>query len=449
MSQSNLGGGGGGSGDITAVTAGTNLDGGGTSGAVTLNLSTETVQDIVGSMVSGGTETRCTVSYDDTAGKLNFVVDDMSTDNDTTYTTSAVDSGNNAIVRLTGSDSSTDDITLVAGSNVSITPSGDNITITSSHPSISAASSSDNSGRTYIQDVTLDSNGHVTGLVTATETVTDTNQQTTFTVSATTDTTPTTISQGDDLFFAAGTGITCETTADGTVTVSSTVSDTNQLTTFDLGVDTNTNATTIAHGETLTLTGGTNITTETTADGTVTIDGSHTHDSNYRIGSLTDITGTGDTSGWSAGDHIAVADASDSNNSKRIKLPAEIGVACSDEATAITTTGDKATLMVPRGMRITEVKANVTVAETSTSAVVNVKYHASTPSSATSIFSDSNGCTIAANAYKNNRVLFTDGDDGSQAYYDVAEDGFIVVSVEGTAPTDAKGLKVWLLGYWS
>ena len=45
------------------------------------------------------------------------------------------------------------------------------------HPSITAASSSDNSGRTYIQDITLDSNGHVTGITTATETVTDTNTQ--------------------------------------------------------------------------------------------------------------------------------------------------------------------------------------------------------------------------------------------------------------------------------
>ncbi len=43
------------------------------------------------------------------------------------------------------------------------------------HPSISAASSSDNSGRTYIQDLLLDSNGHVTGVATAAETVTDTN----------------------------------------------------------------------------------------------------------------------------------------------------------------------------------------------------------------------------------------------------------------------------------
>ena len=43
------------------------------------------------------------------------------------------------------------------------------------HPSISAASSSDNSPRTYIQDILLDSNGHVTGIAVATETVTDTD----------------------------------------------------------------------------------------------------------------------------------------------------------------------------------------------------------------------------------------------------------------------------------
>ena len=41
-----------------------------------------------------------------------------------------------------------------------------------------------------------------------------------FTVSATTDTTATTITEGDDLMFAAGTGISQETTADGTVTTS-------------------------------------------------------------------------------------------------------------------------------------------------------------------------------------------------------------------------------------
>jgi len=40
----------------------------------------------------------------------------------------------------------------------------------SGHPDITAASTSNNSGRTYIQDITLDDNGHITGLATATET---------------------------------------------------------------------------------------------------------------------------------------------------------------------------------------------------------------------------------------------------------------------------------------
>ena len=50
---------------------------------------------------------------------------------------------------------------------------------TFSHSDTSSQGSSNNSGRTYIQDITLDTYGHVTGLATATETVvnTDTNTQ--------------------------------------------------------------------------------------------------------------------------------------------------------------------------------------------------------------------------------------------------------------------------------
>jgi len=44
-------------------------------------LSTEEVQDIIGGMVSGNTETNIAVTYDDASGKLNFV----STDTNTTY----------------------------------------------------------------------------------------------------------------------------------------------------------------------------------------------------------------------------------------------------------------------------------------------------------------------------------------------------------------------------
>ena len=41
--------------------------------AANTQLTTEEVQDIVGDMVDGGTETNITVTYDDTGGKLNFV----------------------------------------------------------------------------------------------------------------------------------------------------------------------------------------------------------------------------------------------------------------------------------------------------------------------------------------------------------------------------------------
>lgn len=65
------------------------------------------------------------------AAVKDYVDGAVSADTNTTYTTSAVDSGDDAIIRLTGSDASTDDVKLVAGSNITITPSGDDITIAS------------------------------------------------------------------------------------------------------------------------------------------------------------------------------------------------------------------------------------------------------------------------------------------------------------------------------
>ncbi len=53
----------------------------------------------------------------------------------------------------------------------------DSSTYLTAHPSVVASASSNNSGRTYIQDILLDGFGHITGITTATETVvnTDTN----------------------------------------------------------------------------------------------------------------------------------------------------------------------------------------------------------------------------------------------------------------------------------
>jgi len=67
-------------------------------------------------------------SYSGGAGVLEWA--SVSADTNTTYTTSWVDSSNDAILRLTPSSGSADDLTLVAGTNITLTPSGDNLTIT-------------------------------------------------------------------------------------------------------------------------------------------------------------------------------------------------------------------------------------------------------------------------------------------------------------------------------
>jgi len=98
--------------------------------------------------------------------------------NDSSYsTTSYVDSASGALQTQINQNAS--DITSVSGL---MAVSGDNVSIflndagyLTEHPAISAASSSDNSGRTYIQDILLDSNGHVTGITTETETFENTD----------------------------------------------------------------------------------------------------------------------------------------------------------------------------------------------------------------------------------------------------------------------------------
>ncbi len=92
--------------------------------------------------------------------------------------------------------------TITAGNGLT---GGGNLTAnrTISHADTSSQASVNGSGRTYIQDITLDTYGHVTGLATASETVTNTNQLTTFVVEDG-DGTEVTISQGKEWKFVEG-----------------------------------------------------------------------------------------------------------------------------------------------------------------------------------------------------------------------------------------------------
>ena len=94
-------------------------------------------------------------------------------DENTTYTLSSRENeGANELV-LTDSDVTEQIITLTAVNNISILAEDGNIEIASSHPTITgAASDTANTGRTYIQNLEFDSNGHVTNVTTGTETVT-------------------------------------------------------------------------------------------------------------------------------------------------------------------------------------------------------------------------------------------------------------------------------------
>ena len=184
-----------------------------------LAVATETVVDTDTTYTDGtglvlvGTEFNIDSSVVQTGDNISIFVNDsgyINTETDPIFTSSAaydITSENtgewteayNWIAGNSGSIlSSGDNVSLLvndanyaaSGDNVSLfvndanyAASGDNVSLfvndagyITEHPAISnAAADSDNSGRTYIQDILLDQYGHVTGLATATETVVDTN----------------------------------------------------------------------------------------------------------------------------------------------------------------------------------------------------------------------------------------------------------------------------------
>jgi hypothetical protein len=159
---------------------------------------------------------------------------------------------------------------------------------------------------------------------------------------------------------------------------------------------------------------------------------------------------------WAAN---AIRFGTDGSASEALRIPAsghmhgpaagaEICIACSDETTALETGDNKVTFLIPRAMTVTEVKASLTQVDSMADLEVDVRYHATPGSTGATIFGSD--LTIAAGEYYETKTgaVFAGG-ASSKA---LAADSFIYIDINDSsaaADFDCKGLKVWLLGYWT
>ena len=82
--------------------------------------------------IATGAEVNVKSNWNETDATADSFIQNKPTipaDTNTTYDLTVHDSGDNAIIRLAGSDSVNDDVTLVAGNNVTLTPSSSNVTV--------------------------------------------------------------------------------------------------------------------------------------------------------------------------------------------------------------------------------------------------------------------------------------------------------------------------------
>jgi hypothetical protein len=117
---------------------------------LSITLTNEQVQDAFSALLTSNTETNISVTYDDTNNALNFVAN--------AYAISATDgTTNKKIIRLTqsGTASATDDVTLAGGNGISLTRSNDEITFTGATYVISAEDGT--AGKKIIRLTGLDS----------------------------------------------------------------------------------------------------------------------------------------------------------------------------------------------------------------------------------------------------------------------------------------------------
>ena len=221
----------------------------------------------------------------------------------------------------------------------------------------------------------------------------------------------------------AGTGISIDsetntTSGDYSATITCTVTDTN---------------TTYTAGDGLDLT-STTFSLDLKSAGGLAIDST---EAKVDVNNLTDLTNTTfGTANFGAGDHIAVADASDSNATKRVKMPAELVVAVTDETTAISAGVNALTFRMPHAMTLTEVRANVKTAPTGSAITVDINESGSTILSTklTIDATEKTSVTAATPAAISDTAL--------------ADDAEITVDLDTVGSTlSGVGLKLALIGY--
>lgn len=190
----------------------------------------EIIQDTIGAMVTGNTESNISVTYDDTEAKLNF----SATDTNTTYGISAETTTGGANVRLTGSDASTDNVGIIGSGATTVT-------------------------RTDANTITISS--------TDTNTVTNAFS----TIATTSGTNPVAASTSDTLTLTAGTGIsvTGDSSTD-TVTFANTGVTSVAGTDNEVTVSAGTGSVTIGLPDNVTIGGTLTVTGDLTVNGTTT-----------------------------------------------------------------------------------------------------------------------------------------------------------------------------------
>ena len=115
-------------------------------------------------------------------------------------------------------------------------------------------------------------------------------------------------------------------------------------------------------------------------------------------------------------------------------IPVEIGVACSDESTAISATGTKTTFRMPYAMTVTGVRASLTGATTTGTVTVDINDDGVTIlSTKLTIDATEKTSTTAATA-----AVISDSA--------LADDAEVTVDVDVVGDGTATGLKVWIVG---